>query len=214
MIKKTGRTQEERSRKTKICLFEATLDSLEELGYHGASLSQILKRAGVSRGAWSHHFTNKKELIARSTEYILDQAIENTRRWAGSVEITKDKLQKLFDFIWDNFYTGRHRAVWLEINVACRTDTELRKRLTPVFEHFHESIKEAWNNWFDTTENGKADVETVIILAINTLRGMAVQSIVQDDPEYYRQMRCELIQMISPLIRVQAYQDREKNKEA
>ena len=106
MIKKTGRTQEERSRTTRICLFEATLDSLEELGYHGASLSQILKRAGVSRGAWSHHFTNKKELIARSTEYILDQAVETTRRWAGSVEITKDNLQKLFDFIWDNFYTG------------------------------------------------------------------------------------------------------------
>ena len=63
-MSKTVRSQQERSRQTRDLLVEATLDSLQEFGFHGASLSRILDRAGISKGTWAHHFATRNELIA------------------------------------------------------------------------------------------------------------------------------------------------------
>jgi AcrR family transcriptional regulator len=200
MTTKVRKTQEERSRETKTRLFEATLDSLQELGYHGASLSQILDRAGVSRGAWRHHFENKKDLVAAAAEYILEKAIQTSKQLAPDIQKSEDLLENLFDFIWTHFYTGRHRDVWLEFNIACRTDHELRERLTPVLNTFHKMLDAAWRTYFTTTNISSIKIETIMNLSINAMRGMAVQSISHNDPDYYKNLRQEWIKIISPLI--------------
>lgn len=196
------KTQAERSRETQMLLFEATLDCLQEFGYHGASISQILKKAGVSRGAWSHHFTNKPELIAAAAESILIKAIETTREWVFSSLRSDLQLLDIFDFIWNNFYTGRHRDVWLEFNVACRTDEQLRERLAPVLANFHDSMNMAWRRYFTTKEYPNTNIETIMTLTINTLRGMAIQSITHDDPEYFKKLRMGWFKIVSMLVEI------------
>lgn len=199
---KPRRTQEERSARTRECLIEATLDCLQEFGYHGASLSRILEKAGVSRGAWRHHFESKMELVAAAAEYILEQAIRVTRQKAKNADPENLSLENLFDFIWNRFYTGRHRDVWLEFNVACRTDKELRERLMPILEHFHESMSRAWKMYFSSKNGSDVQIETLMLLSINAMRGMAIQSVAQPDPEYYRHQRSEWLRLIRPLIEV------------
>ncbi len=68
-------TQQERSRQTRKKLVDATLSCLQDHGYAGASLSRILERAGVSRGAWSHHYENKRAMVADSAETLLATAL-------------------------------------------------------------------------------------------------------------------------------------------
>ncbi|MBF0257667.1 MAG: TetR/AcrR family transcriptional regulator [Desulfamplus sp.] len=194
------RNQAERSSQTQIKLFDATLNCLQEFGYHGASLSQILKKAGVSRGAWSHHFENKLDLIAAAAEYVLNSAIETTRDWALSSGTSELSLSEIFDFIWENFYTGRHRDVWLEFNVACRTDEQLRERLEPVLAHFHASMAIAWQTYFTAKACCDSNIQTIMILTINTFRGMAIQSITQNDPHYFKQLRMEWFKIVSMLV--------------
>ena len=182
-------------------LFEATLSCLERWGYHGATLSRILDTAGVSRGAWRHHFATKHELVAAAAEFALNRAVAITRALAHDLPPERLDLEHLFDFIWKNFYTGRHRAVWLEFNVACRTNAALRERLAPVLESFHASMEKAWEDVFTTTAHTDIPIGVFLTLSINTLRGMAVQSIVQDDQDYYKKLRRHWISVLTPLIR-------------
>jgi AcrR family transcriptional regulator len=193
--------QQQRRAEMRARLIEATLTCLEKYGHHGSSLTRILNTAGVSRGAWHHYFATKNDLVAAAAEHALKQTVTTTLALSENLPPQHQDLDHLFDFIWENFYTGRHRAVWLELNVACRTETSLRQRLTPILEEFHAEIEKAWEEHFTTTAQTKIPVAAFITLTINALRGMAVQSIVQDDQAYYKKLRSYWISIMAPLIK-------------
>jgi AcrR family transcriptional regulator len=194
------KTQQQRRAEMRARLIEATLTCLEKWGYHGSSLTRILDMAGVSRGAWRHYFATKNDLVAAAAEYALKKTVTTTLALSHNLPPQQQDLDHLFDFIWENFYTGRHRAVWLEFNVACRTETSLRQRLTPVLEEFHAEIEKAWEKHYTAAAHTKIPAAAFITLTINAMRGMAVQSIVQDDQAYYKKLRSYWISIMAPLI--------------
>jgi AcrR family transcriptional regulator len=52
-------------------LVQCTIDAIAEVGFEHASLAEIAKRAGISKGAIFYHFANRDELIdAAFTEVI------------------------------------------------------------------------------------------------------------------------------------------------
>ncbi len=60
----------EKARRAQIV--EYAIETLAEVGYSQASLGQIAKRAKISKGVISYHFTNKEELLEQVvTEYFL-----------------------------------------------------------------------------------------------------------------------------------------------
>ncbi len=196
------KTQEEKSREMKIRLIEATLVCLQERGYHGTSISEILNRAGVSRGAWRHHYNNKKELVAAAAEHFLKGPIATAREMAPSFKNRDNLLVEVVSYIWENYYQGTYRDIWLEFNVACRTDEELRQRLKPVIKHFFESLDELWREHFSAAENSSGTIEILMNLTLYSMRGMAIQSIVLDEPDYYQTLRNQWIKILSPLVMV------------
>ncbi|PED05505.1 TetR/AcrR family transcriptional regulator [Bacillus pseudomycoides] len=60
----------EKARRAQIV--ECTIETIAEVGYAQASLGQIAKRAKISKGVISYHFTNKKELLEQVvTDYYI-----------------------------------------------------------------------------------------------------------------------------------------------
>ena len=51
----------------------AAIDTIAEVGYVRASLAQIARRLGISRGLISYHFAGKDELIAQVVSEVLEQ---------------------------------------------------------------------------------------------------------------------------------------------
>ncbi|MBW2544971.1 MAG: TetR/AcrR family transcriptional regulator [Deltaproteobacteria bacterium] len=196
------RTQEERSREMRARLIEAALDCLHDYGYHGTSLSRILERAGVSRGAWGHHYSSKKELIAAASEAFFGDAIQKARGAVPDLGKGDDPIAVLLDFIWDNFYQGRNRNVWVELTVAGRTDAELRELLVPAFEHFVSILDENWREYMQATDAADVPVETIMNLSLYIIGGMGLQSIVHDKPQYYKTLREQWTKIISPLVQM------------
>ncbi|GGF27293.1 TetR family transcriptional regulator [Aliidongia dinghuensis] len=166
-----SRTQEERSRDMRALLVEATLDCLQAEGFHGASLSVILAHAGVSRGAWAHHFSSKQDLIAAAAEAMMADAAAAARTVAETLDGHEDRFMALIEQVWQRFYCGRHRDVLFELVVACRTDRALADRLRPVFVDLIESFRSAWGSATpDATGGGD-----LLTLTLFVLRGMAMQ---------------------------------------
>jgi TetR/AcrR family transcriptional regulator, fatty acid metabolism regulator protein len=55
-------------------IIDCAIDTIAELGYANASLAEIARRAGISKGVISYHFAGKRELIREVIGAILNKA--------------------------------------------------------------------------------------------------------------------------------------------
>lgn len=85
---KGRRTQAERRASTRRALLDAARSLFAEKGYHGTAAEEIVRRAGVTRGALYHHFEDKKDLfraVVDEMEDEIDEEIEEAERAATSL---------------------------------------------------------------------------------------------------------------------------------
>jgi AcrR family transcriptional regulator len=78
------RTQAERSEGTREALIEAARPLFAERGYAGVGTEEIVRSAGVTRGALYHHFADKRELFEAVYEKVERELAE--RIAAGALE--------------------------------------------------------------------------------------------------------------------------------
>lgn len=55
-------------------LIECAIDAIAERGYTRASMAEIARRAGVSKGVISYHFAGKRELIEQVVKTVMEKA--------------------------------------------------------------------------------------------------------------------------------------------
>src|SRR3712207_2876712 len=80
---KERRTQAQRRAATRRALLDSARSVFAEKGYHGAAAEEIVRRAGLTRGALYHHFEDKKDLsraVVDEMEGQIDQEIEEAER--------------------------------------------------------------------------------------------------------------------------------------
>ncbi len=73
-------------------LFEVALDEFIESGYDKASLNNILKKAGISKGSFYYHFSNKKELYLYLFRSLHDLEHQYIDEWKQESNIDYGKL--------------------------------------------------------------------------------------------------------------------------
>jgi AcrR family transcriptional regulator len=80
---KRRRTQAQRRAATRGALLDAARSLFAEKGYHGTAAEEIVRRAGLTRGALYHHFEDKKDLfraVVDEMEGEIDEEIEAAER--------------------------------------------------------------------------------------------------------------------------------------
>jgi AcrR family transcriptional regulator len=86
------RTQEERSEATRANLIATARRLFAERGYAGVGTEEIVRAAGVTRGALYHHFTGKPELLEAVYEQVEG---ELTKKIAGAALGGSDPMSAL-----------------------------------------------------------------------------------------------------------------------
>lgn len=122
------RTQEERSATTRQVVLDATIGCLIEYGYGGTTTTAIHERAGVSRGALTHQFPSKNELLAAAISHLADIRANEMLVSATRAPATSDPLEAGLRVLWANFNTDLFQAA-IELWVASRTDDDLHATL-------------------------------------------------------------------------------------
>ncbi|MEU0743917.1 ScbR family autoregulator-binding transcription factor [Streptomyces sp. NPDC006134] len=129
--------RQERAVRTRDAILVAAAEVFDEVGYESAAISQILRRAGVTKGALYFHFASKKELaqavLANQVtavpevpprELALQQGLDESLVIAhmlstgdamvrGSVRLTVDQGSRL-----DGLDRRVPMSGWIERNVA------------------------------------------------------------------------------------------------
>ena len=125
-----ARTQAERRASTRAALVRATVESLVELGYGRTTTQEVQRRAGVSRGALTHHFTSKADLVLAAVDSLYEDFSESVRKAATELPADPHRLRLGVELIWERFH-GPLFVAAMELWTAARTDAELREALLP-----------------------------------------------------------------------------------
>ena len=141
------RTQPERVEAMRGRLLDATIDSLAISGYGGFSTNDVVRRAGVSRGALAHHFPTKADLVSAAADRLIAQRAAEFRDRFAAVPPRKRTVARALDVLWSFFADPAFHAL-LELVVAARTEAELRPVVAAGMRHASEVTRDVFAESF------------------------------------------------------------------
>jgi len=168
------RTQAERRAHTRGALIDATIERLVARGYGSTSTNDIIRIAGVSRGALLHHFSSKAELLGAAAELVVERCEMEFREAFAALPVEERTLGRAVEQLWDIFRSPSFDAA-LELLVAARTDAELRAVLGRVLTRFERSVAADFGVLFPATA-ASPDGIAIVRFAFATLEGAAISA--------------------------------------
>lgn len=135
------RAQSERRATTMKKLVDATIDSMLNVGYARTTVKEVCTRSGLSHGALFRFFPTMLDLILAAAEEIGERQIAHfERRWAKRRKSSEPLFESLV--LLRESCRSPTNAVFYELLVAARTDTELRRALRPGVDRYFASIRQ------------------------------------------------------------------------
>lgn len=166
------RTQEDRTAATQQALLKATIDCLVEYGYAGTTTRLVADRAGVSRGAQTHHYPTKRDLVGAAIDQLFaDQASEFTEAFK-QVPQSERTFGRAIDALWE-IVSGPAYAATLEVIVAGRTDDELRAVIHGVAAGLERTVVDLLM-WFAPDIDDPVTAQRVVDVIFTLVQGAAV----------------------------------------
>jgi AcrR family transcriptional regulator len=179
------RTQAERRASTRRALLDATLEVLIEVGYAGLTTSQVVARAGVTRGAQAHYFATKADLVVQALRHLTDRLVEEmVSQPVRSVQGEKEQYETLLNRLWEIF-AGPASTALTELFVASRTDPELREHLNRFDREVSRSLADVALTVAPTFSE-RHDAQALLVTAIATIRGLWLLRAVASDRQIRR----------------------------
>ena len=130
--------QQERSEKTRNSIFKSAESAFAQLGYDGAGIDDICRQAGVTKGAFYHHFAGKEDLfltllngwLARlNAQFVPERAVGQD---------TSAALRELTPLLGQVLAAGHGQLpIYLEFWVRAMRDERVRVLLLEPYRHFN-----------------------------------------------------------------------------
>nr|QBF54083.1 cumate repressor/P2A/PuroR fusion protein [Cloning vector PBTRE-IntB1-ArrayG]QBF54090.1 cumate repressor/T2A/PuroR fusion protein [Cloning vector PBQP-H2B-EGFP2x]QBF54092.1 cumate repressor/T2A/PuroR fusion protein [Cloning vector PBQP-IntB1-EGFP2x] len=182
------RTQAERAMETQGKLIAAALGVLREKGYAGFRIADVPGAAGVSRGAQSHHFPTKLELLLATFEWLYEQITERSRARLAKLKPEDDVIQQMLDDAAE-FFLDDDFSISLDLIVAADRDPALREGIQRTVERNRFVVEDMWLGVLVSRGLSRDDAEDILWLIFNSVRGLAVRSLWQKDKERFERVR-------------------------
>jgi len=175
-----GRTQQERRAATSGKLLKATIDLLLEKGYSGFRIVDAAARAKVSRGAQSHHFATKNELIEAAIENLFASKVGQAQIDAAKASDTD--LIEGAALHAEQFLTSKLYRVSFNMLVSVGDQLHLADGVRDISARSRAPIERAWADRVENLGVGRSQVETLLSLLWSVQRGIIVTENVERAP--------------------------------
>lgn len=166
------RSQAERSAATQNLLLDATIECLIERGWAGTSTTEIVRRAGVSRGAQVHHYPTKEDLVLAAVEHLLERRIREFQATFANLPAAQKSPAAAMRLLYDRCFRATFEP-WLELAVAARTDPALHERFVQFEGRFFETALATFRGLFPDAAADPAFARVGLRLTFAVLDGLA-----------------------------------------
>jgi AcrR family transcriptional regulator len=167
------RTQAQRSATTRARLLDATIESLVERGWAGTSTTEVVRRAGVSRGAQVHHFPTKEDLVLAAVAHLLERRTREFEAAFADLPAAQRSPATAMRLLWEHCFRDSF-AAWLELLVAARTDPALHARFVELEAGFFDGAVATFRGLFAEASADPTFARVALKLAFGVLDGMAI----------------------------------------
>lgn len=163
--KQMPRTEEqfkEMRDKTRAAIIDAALRLFAYKGYHGTSIADIAKEAGISKGLAYNYFESKQKLA----ENIIEKMVEVGRDIEESIETSDDAYEQLRLIIINAFdYIKKNEKYW-RLYVSFALQPEVFGSITDITYEFNEKSVEKIAKIFERIGVKNPEVEAKIFEAL------------------------------------------------
>ena len=181
------RTQEQRSDQTRREVQEATLRLLLDVGYTRLTMAEVAKAAQVSRGALTHHFANKEDLVVRSIAHQLDRVTAKLQDFARTDPRERLGVDEIIEHLWAVMSDGLF-YITMEYLPEARHNLAFKERLIPVVQRFHDALDAVWTHIADTIGLPPDHAKVMLNATMCLIRGMVAQSVLRNEPDYFSKL--------------------------
>ena len=176
----------EQSRRTRDLIIETGLRCLADYGYAQTTMLLISKEAGISRGPLQYHFQDKNDLMAAIAEALPGRVSDSVRARLRKASTAEERLTTLLDIALEE-RAGRHHFVATELLIAARNDPELAAAIGPHFKRGEAAIDDWWNEYLSVLGRPPAELLALRYVVVACLRGLALDHVLQQNPEAHGQ---------------------------
>jgi AcrR family transcriptional regulator len=191
--------QQRKSSQTRVAMLEAAIDCLEKYGYAQTTMQLIAKVANISRGAMTHHYASKQELISAVTDYLFYRRMTIFQERIKTLTDRQRVDENLgIELAWETYLTRETKAN-LELRVAARTDKELQQIFLPKAQRYDRIWRKEQLRVFPEWRDKKELLEHATDFVESTLEGIVLNHQIWNNPAREAMLRAILANVIRQL---------------
>lgn len=169
----------QRSEATRAKLIAAAVDVVQARSYHGTSMFEVAKAAGVTPGALQHHFGSKAMLMMQVIDDILRSG--DGVAWPDAALPLPARAQGYVQALWERVYEPpRFLAAW-GVYFGSSHDPALRAHIAERRAAINASMRARFEALFPEVVQG-GEPAAFVALVLSCLRGIALTRLFDPDP--------------------------------
>jgi AcrR family transcriptional regulator len=135
---------------TRIKIVNAAYEEIHKVGFQAASIQNILKDTGLTKGALYHYFPNKNELGVAVINEVISTSVDEA--WIFPLQKNKDPILVLQQLIVD---VG-NQITQEDIRLGCPLNN-LSQEMSGINEQFRDLLQAIFKKWMDAIEVALAE---------------------------------------------------------
>jgi len=171
---------QQRSEETRARILESSIKLFSTRGYNAASVDDICAEAGISKGAFYHHFESKQALFLA----LLDGWLQTIDK---AIKASKDKtapetfmqMTEAFPFIFES--AGENLPMFLEFWLQASRDDKIWQASIAPYRRYHKYFTALIKKGVDEGSFVDVDPELTARMIVAMAMGLLLQSLL--DPK-------------------------------
>ena len=176
---KNGSVRQRQSQEARKVLVQATIQCLDKWGYAATSIARIQAEANVSRGALTHHFPSKEDLMVSTIYGLLENLL---RPSLPSKKLSHTDIIADLRWLARNMTGSQPGRALSEVLMATRTDAKLRARVSDRLEEWNRKLDDAVLGLYASPHGDEDDVRLIWMIARTFMRGLILQQPFTPEP--------------------------------
>lgn len=171
---------QQRSEETRTKIMESAIKLFSNSGYNKASVDDICAEAGISKGAFYHHFKSKQELFLALLDgwlQTIDNAIEASKDMTAPETFTR--MTEAFPYIFET--AGDGLPMFLEFWLQASRDKKIWEASIAPYRRYHKYFTSLIKKGVDEGSFAEVDPELASRMIVSTAMGLLLQSLL--DPK-------------------------------
>jgi AcrR family transcriptional regulator len=199
---------QQRGESTRNSILNASVKLFSERGFNAASVDDICAEAGVSKGAFYHHFKSKHDLFMALLDSWLrniDKAIEG----AGDVSVLDalERVTEVFPYIFHS--ASGYLPMFLDFWLQASRDEELWQAAVAPYRRYHKYFTSLIQRGVDEGTFIEIDAELASRMIISTAMGLLMQSLMDPRGARWEEVARSITEVIlRSLVRPEVYRQK------